>query len=70
MKQGEKLLGWPAWVQGVEYPNCQVCNKEMSFIFQVDSSRNFDYDFGDCGCGHITQCKEHKDQLTFGWACC
>jgi Domain of unknown function (DUF1963) len=24
---GEKLFGWPCWVQGVEYPKCRKCNK-------------------------------------------
>lgn len=67
----EKLLGWPLWVQGVDYPDCRICKKKMSFIFQIDSEGNyFDYMFGDCGCGHITQCREHRSELAFSWACC
>jgi len=33
---GDKLLGWPSWVQGVEYPRCPRCNQQMSFVFQID----------------------------------
>jgi hypothetical protein len=67
---GDKLGGWPCWVQGAEYPNCPICGMRMRFIFQLDSRDNLPYDFGDCGTGHITQCPTHKDQLAFGWACC
>jgi uncharacterized protein YwqG len=66
---GDKLGGYPSWVQGVEYPNCPKCNEKMQLIFQIDSMNNLPYMFGDSGCGHITQCKEHKDVLAFGWAC-
>ena len=66
---GDKLAGYPMWVQGVEYPNCPVCNEQMRLLFQIDSNDNLPYLFGDAGCGHITQCKTHKDQIAFGWAC-
>lgn|GEM_PF-3382986 len=67
---GDKLGGWPYWVQGVEYPNCPRCNRRMVLIFQLDSEDNLQFMFGDSGCGHITQCSEHKDVVAFGWACC
>lgn len=66
---GDKLGGWPLWIQNIEYPSCPLCNKRMRLIFQLDSEINIPYMFGDVGCGHITQCKEHKDRLAFGWAC-
>ncbi|MGL4610210.1 MAG: DUF1963 domain-containing protein [Trueperaceae bacterium] len=69
-KEGDKLGGWPNWIQSVEYPNCPLCNKQMQLVFQIDSNDNLDFMFGDAGCGHITQCSEHKDILAFGWACC
>lgn len=65
----DKLLGWPAWVQGVEYPECSVCGERMSYIFQIDSDDNLDYMFGDVGCSHITQCKTHREILAIAWAC-
>lgn len=59
----------PLWVQGIEYPNCPVCNQKMRLVFQLDSEDNLPFMFGDVGCGHITQCKTHKTQVAFGWAC-
>jgi uncharacterized protein YwqG len=69
-RSGEKLLGWPAWVQSVEYPSCSECEGRMELLFQIDSEQNLPYMFGDVGTGHITQCPVHKHQLAFGWACC
>ena len=68
-RAGEKLLGWPHWVQSVEYPRCRRCAREMTLLFQVDSDRNLPYMFGDAGVGHVTQCPDHHDELAFGWAC-
>lgn len=68
-QNGDKLAGYPDWVQGVEYPDCQLCGETMHLLFQIDSEANLPYVFGDVGCGHITQCKNHKEQLAFGWAC-
>lgn len=66
---GDKLAGWPKWIQGVEYPKCPRCRTRMRFIFQIDSRDHVPYNFGDMGCGHITQCPKHKQILTFSWAC-
>jgi hypothetical protein len=63
---GDKLGGWPYWVQGIEYPCCPRCGAEMGLVFQLDSDDNLPYGFGDAGCGHITQCAEHKDVVAFG----
>lgn len=68
-RAGDKLGGWPYWVQDVEYPDCPRCGARMRLVFQLDSGDNLPYSFGDVGCGHITQCPEHKDVLAFGWAC-
>lgn len=69
-KTGDKLLGWPAWIQGVEYPDCPDCGDSMKFIFQIDSNDNIDYMFGDIGCSHVTQCEKHPERLAIAWACC
>jgi uncharacterized protein YwqG len=67
---GDKLAGWPRWVQFVDYPDCPRCGRRMVLVFQVDSEDNVPFMFGDAGCGHITQCPEHKEVVAFGWACC
>lgn len=66
---GDKLGGYPFWVQGVEYPHCPECGEAMQLVFQLDSEDNIDYMFGDSGCAHVTQCKNHPHQLALGWAC-
>ena len=65
----DKLGGWPAWVQGVEYPTCPKCKQEMEYFFQIDSEDNVPFMFGDVGCGHISFCRNHPDVLAFTWAC-
>ncbi len=66
---GDKLGGWPAWVQSTEYPDCPTCARPMGLVLQVDSEDNVPHMFGDAGCGHITQCSDHPHVLAFAWAC-
>jgi predicted DNA-binding WGR domain protein len=72
----DKLWGFPRWVQGIEYPTCPKCARRMEMVFQIgraslndDRRNNLDYDFGDGGIAHITQCSEHKEILALAWAC-
>ena len=67
--EGDKLGGWPFWVQGPYYPRCKKCKKKMRMLFQLDSNKNLPFMFGDAGMGHIYQCPKHTDILAFGWAC-
>jgi hypothetical protein len=67
--QQDKLLGWPAWVQYVEYPSCRLCGRSMWLIFSLESSNNLPYGFGDSGSGQITGCPDHPDVLGFSWQC-
>lgn len=66
---GDKLGGWPLWVQSAEYPQCPQCMRTMELVMQIDSDDNVPHMFGDVGCGHITQCPAHPQVLAFGWAC-
>lgn len=68
-KGGDKLAGWPHWVQGAEYPSCPRCQQQMRLVFQLDSNDHLPFMFGDVGTGHVTQCPKHKDVVAFGWAC-
>ena len=68
-QNGDKLGGWPYWVQSVEYPHCPQCGAQMDLLLQVDSDDNLPYMFGDVGCGHLTQCPNHPHVFAFGWAC-
>jgi hypothetical protein len=66
---GEKLGGWPRWIQGIEYPSCPKCGIQMKLVLQVDSEKTLPTMWGDMGIGHVTQCPHHADVLTFAWAC-
>lgn len=66
---GDKLYGWPNWIQWVEYPDCRICGTRMVYFFQLDSEDNLPYMFGDVGCGHVTYCPVHPDVFAFQWAC-
>ena len=68
-REGDKLGGWPYWVQSIEYPQCPECKSAMKLLFQIDSDINLPYMFGDAGCGHITYCEKHPHILAFRWAC-
>lgn len=69
-RSGDKLGGWPYWVQGVEYPDCEDCDSTMNLLFQVESEDHVPFMFGDVGTGHITQCADCPEVVAFGWACC
>jgi len=66
---GEKLGGWPAWVQGAVRPPCPSCRQPMEAIFQIDSNDLVDIEWGDAGIAHLFQCAEHPGELAFTWAC-
>jgi len=66
---GDKLYGWPHWIQSVEYPFDRKTGSRMELLFQIDSNVNLAHMFGDVGIGHLTQSKDNPDELAFGWAC-
>lgn len=68
--EGDKLGGYPRWVQDMEYPGCPICHAPMRLVFQLASCENLPYMFGDMGIAHILQCKTHKDEFAFVWSGC
>lgn len=67
---GDKLRGWPYWVQGPEYPRCPQCRQPMTNVFQIESEKGLPYMWGDSGVVQVTHCERHPDVMTMGWACC
>lgn len=67
--EGDKLYGWPYWVQGEEYPNDRETETQMELFFQLDSEVNLDFMFGDCGVGHVTISPDNEKEMAFAWAC-
>ncbi|WP_436777013.1 ankyrin repeat domain-containing protein [Yinghuangia sp. YIM S09857] len=67
-RQGDKLGGWPNWVQDAEYPHCPLGDQRMTRpVFQIDSRRGVPHTWGDHGAGYIVQCPAHRDQVAFLW---
>lgn len=67
-RQGDKLGGWPNWVQDPEYPNCTRGDHRMTQpVLQIDSGRGVPHVWGDNGAGYIVQCPTHRDQFAFLW---
>ncbi|MFC7585796.1 ankyrin repeat domain-containing protein [Nonomuraea antimicrobica] len=69
-RQGDKLGGWPNWVQDPDYPRCPHDDHRMTQpILQIDSNHGVAHTWGDNGVGFIVQCPQHRDQVTFLWQC-
>lgn len=67
---GDKLGGWPNWVQDAGYPPCPECGQPMDrLVFQVDSQCNLPHMWGDNGVGFVVQCPHHPNAVTFFWQC-
>jgi len=80
---GEKLGGWPNWLQTTGYPDCPTCGTRMRLVFQTLPDLEYkvpipvrhetwvqEYlELGDGGMGYIMQCPAHPHVLTFGWQC-
>lgn len=61
----DKLLGWPAWVQNVDYVKCPLCGGAMRVLMQFMSEHNVPFMFGDGGTAWVSQCPTHTDTLAF-----
>ena len=64
-----KWLGWPNWVQSVEYPRCRRCDCQMTYLLQIESDGLIPVGFGDMGIGHLSVCPFHPEEMSFHWAC-
>jgi ankyrin repeat protein len=69
-RQGDKLGGWPNWVQDPAYPRCPHGDHRLDrMVLQIDSHRGVPYMWGDNGVGFVLQCPHHRDQVAFTWQC-
>ncbi|WP_442510523.1 DUF1963 domain-containing protein [Novipirellula sp. SH528] len=60
-QMGEKLGGWPGFIQGADYPACPTCSQPMKFVFQLAS-------FGS-RIAFLFRCSKHRSTLAFSWQC-
>jgi hypothetical protein len=63
------LGGYPRHVQGEMQPHCAGCNREMRFLFQIDSEDEANLMWGDVGLVYLFQCPEHPDQFHLELQC-
>jgi uncharacterized protein YwqG len=66
---GDKLLGWPCWIQAAPRISCPRCKKAMRHVFQIDSETNVPWSWGDAGAAWLFQCPSHPDALALEWQC-
>lgn len=65
---GDKLLGWPCWIDKPEM-QCSMrgCKSKLQHVFQVDSEDNVPWMWGDSGTAWIFQCPTHHEVLMLEW---
>ncbi len=69
-RQGDKLGGWPNWVQDPQYPKCpRGAHRLTRLLLQIDSDRALPHTWGDSGAGYLLQCPRHREQVAFLWQC-
>ncbi len=56
---GDKALGWPVWIQEVEYPHCETCQKPMELLYQIVDQLFIDFGFSPGAAGFLFWCSEH-----------
>ncbi len=64
-REGDKLGGYPSWIQYPQPPDCPTCSERMRFVFQLTARL---VDFGDSGLGYVHQCTKHPAKLAFSWS--
>ena len=64
-RDGDKLGGYPNWIQSPNCPSCPSCGEPMKFVVQLSARL---VDFGDSGLGYVHQCAKHPAKLAFSWS--
>ncbi len=69
-RAGDKVGGWPAWVQGVEAPSCPRCDAPMDRLrAQLDSDGVSGWTWGDLGRAYVLGCPAHPEEVDLVWQC-
>lgn len=74
---GDKLGGWPLWVQLPDWRKCGMCGTLMVQLFQLDSNTALEaVSWGDTGMAHLQMCPNALCHQTIGgsfgfdWSSC
>jgi hypothetical protein len=65
---GDKVGGYPAWVQDAEYPPCPDCGEPMrDLLLQLASDGLCGWQFGDMGTAYVLACATHTARVELIW---
>ena len=65
---GDKIGGYPAWVQDTEFPRCPACDGAMTeLVLQMVSDGAAKVQFGDMGTAYVLRCPSHPSELDLIW---
>ena len=67
---GDKLGGWPHFIQSNEAIIDPEDGKEYVHLMQIDSEDNLNYMFGDSGIAFIGYHPDEPEKLAMFWQCC
>ncbi|GAA3945739.1 hypothetical protein GCM10023085_29850 [Actinomadura viridis] len=67
-RQGDKLGGWPNWIQDADYPSCPRGEPHLmtQLVLQICSGQGVAHTWGDNGLGFVVRCPEHR-RVGFVW---
>ena len=60
---GDKLGGWPDWLQDPIAPTCPECGKAQILLVQIEGGRHVGIDLGDAGVGYVFWCPAHPARV-------
>lgn len=67
--EGDKLGGWPSFVQGHQEVYDPEDNTTYEYLFQIDSEDNLPFMFGDGGTAYIYYHPQKPEKLAMFWQC-
>lgn len=63
--RGDKLGGWPDWLDDPDWPVCPGCERTMELVVQINSDKGLGHTWGDCGQAFIFGCATHPSRFGF-----
>src|SRR5690554_1548056 len=65
-----QMFGTPSWIQADERPNCDICQKPMRFVAQLEQGPDWkdEMNFGGGGCAYLFDCT-CDSSAKFLWQC-
>ncbi len=66
---GDKVFGWPLWLDQLNYPYCRKNHSRMESVFQFCSNDHLPWHFSDSGIGHVHESIDGSNEFAFEWSC-